>query len=308
LISRTGADFSFSRTIGATQPYFYIEVTDPNNLVTSILFEDSITSNPFTVSAGIAPLANLTNGLYRFRMKALCGNPVVNVPASNWTSYVDSTVTVSTCIAPSDIVEFVCTPGTIPYTDVLPNAIIGTAYSHDINISGTSPFTLVPIDIPSWMTISMFSANVARLTGTPTGSAATVSVKFNIVNCGSSSLTYNKPLTVAAPVLTQSISLSNALTATMAFNMLINGVNVSGLRSVPSSGSSGIFTASGGGVNSSSSTIDIVFATTVPPTTPTVRITQYSSLVPSYNSGTKTFTFTGVNTNIAQTLTITVNP
>jgi hypothetical protein len=84
----------------------------------------------------------------------------------------------------------VCDPITIISTEV-PDVTAGDTYSGQIKISGTSPFTITPNDVPTWLMISVIEDvdedgllySYVVLSGTAGAAADNVVIDFGITNC-----------------------------------------------------------------------------------------------------------------------------
>lgn len=96
--SRIGNNFAFNYLLVGAQPQFDIEITAPLGGGTTITRYQSAT-NPSPLHI-IIP--NIQTGLYRFRMRGVCGVDI-NSAVSNWSAYADVDIVVNSCQAPSAI-------------------------------------------------------------------------------------------------------------------------------------------------------------------------------------------------------------
>lgn len=95
--------------------------------------------------------------------------------------------------------SLICIP-ILPITYDLPNAVIGEPYSVSIPFGGTLPATVTPVNVPSWMTVSIVGTNIV-LSGMPTGVSLTdVPVEFSVDNCGEAPVNFSDTINVNAPV------------------------------------------------------------------------------------------------------------
>lgn len=87
----------------------------------------------------------------------------------------------------------VCVPGAIiPIT--LPNGVVGTPYSQIIEFTGTAPFILSGITVPSGLALTN-SGNQALLSGTPTTDGLAL-VEFDVNNCSGSVALFNQSMNI----------------------------------------------------------------------------------------------------------------
>lgn len=75
-----------------------------------------------------------------------------------------------------------CTPATIASGSTAPNGIAGVPYFHRLVISGTPPFYLGAVQVPSWMTVTLDAGEI-RLEGTPPAAGA-YNVAIPLQSCG----------------------------------------------------------------------------------------------------------------------------
>jgi hypothetical protein len=99
--SKVGNVFEFNYTLQGVQPQFDIEITPPaNGIITISRYQSNNVQSPFNLT-----IPNLISGIYRFRMRGVCGLNS-NSPTSLWTDYVDVNASVINCIPPSGILLF----------------------------------------------------------------------------------------------------------------------------------------------------------------------------------------------------------
>lgn len=77
----------------------------------------------------------------------------------------------------------VCNPAALVFSN-LPNGRVGVEYTGMIIFTGTLPFTLSGLSLPSWATADQLGTAV-RITGTP-DATGTDTISFNVENCGQS--------------------------------------------------------------------------------------------------------------------------
>lgn len=85
----------------------------------------------------------------------------------------------------------------------LPHAIAGVPYSHTKALTGSSPFTLVAMIKPSWMTISISGGNLI-FSGIPTMMSSGV-VDVAVGNCSSGVIAINQFIDVSNPIVSNEI-------------------------------------------------------------------------------------------------------
>lgn len=110
----------------------------------------------------------------------------------------------------------VCVPGAIvPIT--LPGALSGVLYNQTITLTGSAPFTVTDITIPSWMTLSN-SGNTINLTGTPSNPDIIdeTPVTFTVNNCTGSSVIFSQMIMVSGGI--PKLFISNLASAELYIN------------------------------------------------------------------------------------------
>lgn len=319
-ISRSGGDFTFAYTLQPNQPIFQLQILDPNGIqILWQTFQAALTPSLFTYT-----IPSLISGTYRFRIRGICGPSKLTSPASNWTAYEDVTVAVSGCTAPSDIVEALCQMVAVTNASVpMPNAISGQPYEHILYLTGTPPFDFefdtVPTP-PAWMSANYVldgSGNhTIKLTGTPSGGDVGVpqGLKLKLKNCGNtydqSGVVFTGSFNVVLGTLVQSFEINSTLPATTdtEFDLLINTINVSGHRTL-AAGDTIFLDASGSGVNNPSSEVIVQFRIDMPTFPASANLVYTGGTVAGvWNNTLKTFTFSGIDTSVAQTLVINLLP
>lgn len=116
-----------------------------------------------------------------------------------------------------------CDPVQIISDFTLPDGQVGVLYDFTIYLSGTSPFALANVIKPSWMTLTLFGAQV-RIAGTPGvgQNGSNIPVSFDITNCsGNSSVTVDELINVAAPAAS---TFTNNSGVSFGYKIRINGV------------------------------------------------------------------------------------
>lgn len=309
-ISRNGADFTFSYGLQPNQPMFQLQILDPNGTLIGFVTKQAITTpSPFTES-----LPSLISGTYQFRIRGVCGPYKLVSPTSNWTAYIDVVVGVSGCVAPSDIVEQLCqiaavTNGSSP----MPNAVVGSLYKHIVYLTGTAPFDCNLDDAPAWMSANYVldggGNHTIELTGTP-DAVGLFDIGLQIKNCGNdyaSGTRFDSALNVVAGLLVQEFSIINTTASAADFNLLVNTVDVSGLRALAAGATVGV-NASGALINNPSSEVIVQFPIDISPYPGSAELTYSGgpNVTGVWDNIGKKFTFTGVNTSAAQSLAITL--
>lgn len=309
-ISRVGSDFNFSYILAPNQLLFQIQVYSPDGQLLGFeTFYSSINPSPFTYS-----LSNITNGVYRFRIRGICG-PNKFSPMSAWSDYVDSTVITSGCTQPSSIIEQLCNNVVITNpSDIMPDATVGVPYSFTLNIVGDTPINLgvdiLPIP-PSWMTVTHVNSGVGmdtiEFTGTPligdTGLSKSISVRIS--NCSNSlmqGVNYIGTFNVGNASVNQLFLIQNVSPDDYLFRLSVNNVFINYSTSVQS-GTDVSLNASGGVINNPSSTVYLILLDTNIPASASILF-QGNTVIGTLDSLTSTYTFIGVDTSITQTLII----
>lgn len=95
-----------------------------------------------------------------------------------------------------DFNTFGCIAAAIVGSLLLPNGTVGVPYNHTRIVTGTAPFSIIPVTKPSWMTIAI-SGGTLSFTGTP-DATYNGKVEFIITNCLSDELTFDQNLTIVA--------------------------------------------------------------------------------------------------------------
>lgn len=316
-ISRNNNIFKFSYNVEPSQQFFEIEVYNPaGQLKSTNIFEKVSNVSPIDLT-----LSSLSSGTYGFRMRAYCGNPKtdVNAPVSSWTTRLDVNVLLSNCLAPSDIIFQNCSNVVILNpNDPVPYAYADQPYLHKIYLSGTDPITLTisPTNPqPSWMTITKVTDAIGNsrieFTGTPTQANLTNNVSFEfkiyLSNCQNTPLYLEHIIFIQ--VLQSSFIQTFQLTSdqNISFNLLIDTNDISGTSFIPL-GQMVTVTASGVGLNNPSSVIKVVIPQSELATvsSATLYYAAGGTVLGLYDIISKTFAFPGINTNITQTLQISL--
>lgn len=317
-VSRNGGDFTFSYTLQPNQPIFQIQVLDPNGIqIAWQTLSASTTPSPF-----IFNIPSLLSGIYQFRIRGMCGNNKFTAPASNWTAYVNVTVAVSGCVAPTDIVEQICQNVVVTNSgQPMPNAVSGAPYKHILFLTGTPPFTFVFDTVPTppaWLSanyvLDISGNNTIELTGTPANIDVGVpqGLKLKIKNCGNDydngGVKFTGNFEVLLGVLIQEFTINNTTSSSTEIDLLINSVNVSGHRTIAASGNI-VVNASGSLINNVSSEVVVTFPLGLLSYPATANLVYTSGTISgTWNNTLKTFTFIGINTTVAQALVINLIP
>lgn len=316
-VSRTGGDFVFSYTLQPNQPLFQIQILDPNGIqIVWQTMSASITPSPFTFN-----IPSLINGTYRFRLRGICGNKLVS-PASNWTAYIDVVVGVSGCVAPSDIVEQICQNVTITNaSQPMPDAVSGVPYKHILFLTGTAPYTFefgTPPTHPAWMTANYVvdgaGNDTIELVGTPAGGdvGTPQGVYLKVKNCGNEydngGVKFSGSFNVLLGTLIQEFTINNTTSGITEIDLLVNSVNVSGHRTIAAAGNT-VVNASGTLINNPSSAVVVQFPIGLGSFPASADLVYTGGTVGGVWNGTlKTFTFSGIDTSVAQALVINLIP
>jgi len=306
-ISRSGADFTFSYVLQPNQPLFQLQVIDPNgNVIGYQTFDAATTPSPFVYT-----VPSIISGTYQFRIRAICGRVKLASPMSNWTAYEDVVVGVSLCTPPSDIVEQLCQIAAItnPSTPML-DAVTGVPYKHVLYLTGTAPFDC-NLDVgPAWMSanyvLDLGGNDTIELTGTPT-TDGTFDVGVQVKNCGNDyahGVRFDSSLNVAVGVLVQDFEMNNNYSDPVTYNLFVNTIDVSGERTQGVVSTINI-AASGALINNASSEVIVQFNIGMPTFPASSNLVYTGGTVAGvWDAPSRTFTYSGIDTTIAQPLVI----
>lgn len=153
---QVGVAYNYTITLNGTTPFSLSNIIKPSWMTISVTTNKiKFNGTPTTTGADLVVSFTINN----------CGTPV---------NFSDNINVISGCVAPNNA-------GTVS----LPDAVVGVPYDYQVEIGGSTPFTLSNIIKPSWMTIVLDPDGIhVNLTGNPIA-ADNIPISFQVNNdCG----------------------------------------------------------------------------------------------------------------------------